>query len=67
MPDITMCLNTECPLRKECYRYMAIPSAYKQSYADFKALIRHDGTCDYFVPIEKGMRIKKEEEKKEKC
>ena len=35
MPDITMCLSKECPLRKECYRSLAKPNIYRQSYADF--------------------------------
>lgn len=34
MPDITMCVNIECPFRKQCYRYRAIPSDF-QSYANF--------------------------------
>lgn len=35
MPDITMCVNTKCPVKKICYRYRAIPDEY-QSYANFK-------------------------------
>ena len=35
MPDITMCVNTKCPVRQICYRYRAIPDEY-QSYANFK-------------------------------
>ena len=26
MPDITMCLNTDCPSREACYRFVAKPS-----------------------------------------
>ena len=33
--DISMCANYLCPLRKRCYRYLAIPDEY-QSYGDFK-------------------------------
>lgn len=35
MPDISMCLNKNCPLRMKCYRYTAIPDKYWQSFADF--------------------------------
>ena len=35
MPDISMCANFNCPLRKNCYRYRAIPSDGYQAYADF--------------------------------
>ena len=35
MPDITMCKPQYCELREHCYRYMAIPNEYWQSYADF--------------------------------
>lgn len=46
MPDISMCLNHECTLRKYCYRYRAKPEPYGQSYADF--IQNRDGTCDDF-------------------
>lgn len=36
MPDISMCANYTCPLRKNCYRYRAIPTDGYQTYADFK-------------------------------
>lgn len=46
MPDISLCLNTECPLRLLCYRYTARHSKY-QSFADFK----NDGNkCESFLP-----------------
>jgi hypothetical protein len=32
MPDITMCKGTDCPLKKECYRFLASPSEFWQSY-----------------------------------
>ena len=49
MPDITMCLNEECPRKTECYRYMAEPNGW-QSYAAFddgkkcKDFIKYRGT-----------------------
>lgn len=47
--DISMCQNDECPLRKQCYRYNAIPCEYMQSYAEFKP--DEDGKCDHFWQI----------------
>ena len=32
MPDITMCKGTNCPKKNECYRFLATPSEYRQSY-----------------------------------
>ena len=49
MPDIAMCLSFKCPKRGNCYRYLAKPSPYVQSYL-------HDNTqngekCDKFLPV----------------
>jgi len=38
MADITMCENQMCSKRDKCYRAMATPNEYRQSYS-------------YFVPI----------------
>ena len=51
MPDIAMCLNEECPRKAECYRYMARPSEYRQSYMAFKA----EG-CEDFVPLRAALQ-----------
>lgn len=57
MPDITMCLNSECPVREFCYRYCAIPKDFRQSYHMFHAL--HPWRCfnfwdlrEYNFPVE---------------
>jgi hypothetical protein len=60
MPDISMCLDHECPLRMECYRYRAHPTPMAQAYDDFK----YDGGCDAHWPIE-GRRVRTEDEMKE--
>ena len=44
MPDITMCSNTKCELRKNCYRYLAYSSKYRQSY--FLTMSPKDGKCE---------------------
>jgi len=39
MPDISMCTNKKCELRKKCYRYTAIPDGPNgdwQAVSDFK-------------------------------
>lgn len=43
MPDISMCKDFTCPLRKKCYRYTAIPNEV-QCYAIFN----YNMGCDYF-------------------
>lgn len=45
MPDISMCLNTNCPLKEKCHRFTAEPSEFRQSYVRFKF---EDGNCEYF-------------------
>lgn len=45
MPDITMCLGTNCPQKEKCYRFTAKPCEY-QSYFT-KAPIK-DGKCDMY-------------------
>jgi hypothetical protein len=49
MPDISMCENEDCPLKYSCYRYMAEPSEWWQSYADFKP--DEKGECKDHLPV----------------
>ena len=48
MADISMCQNTECPSRLECYRFTAKPNPWRQAYMDFKVLDGGD-KCDSFT------------------
>ena len=32
---VRMCLSKDCPKKNECYRSMAKPDKYYQSYADY--------------------------------
>ena len=48
MPDISMCMNDECHLAKECYRHEATPSDW-QSFGYFRP--NEVGGCDHFLPI----------------
>jgi hypothetical protein len=60
MPDITMCSGKEkqtqnpCPLRDSCYRFIATPSEYRQSYfTEAPFIVEPDGTsCEYFWKTE---------------
>lgn len=53
MPDISMCKNETCPLRKTCYRFMAKPSPWRQAYGEFKWSEDNEGkvTCDNYWPV----------------
>lgn len=33
--DLTICVSQLCPLNDECYRHLAKPKEYGQSYGDF--------------------------------
>lgn len=35
MPDISMCRNTRCERRLQCYRFTAIPNPFRQSYMNY--------------------------------
>jgi hypothetical protein len=53
MADITMCSNTACPVRGDCYRACAKPSEY-QSWVRFEPEYINTGAfkyCDHFKPI----------------
>lgn len=47
MADITMCSGQGCPMKEKCYRFMAIPNIYRQSYF-VNPPIKSDGTCESF-------------------
>jgi len=58
MPDISMCRNTECPQRKKCYRFMAVPNPGRQFYNAYHP--DKDSKCKSFLKILEGDRIRKE-------
>ena len=51
MPDISLCQNHSCPLRRDCVRYMALPNPAHQSYASFKWRMGSH-KCEYFWDVE---------------
>ena len=54
MPDITLCENEDCPIKENCYRYLAVGGLF-QSYANFE----YKNGCPFFIH-------KKDWQKKEK-
>jgi hypothetical protein len=57
MPDITLCTNTACVNRGQCYRFMALPTAEYQSFAVFTPNTNEvvepgrDVDCDWYWPL----------------
>lgn len=47
MPDISMCCNDSCTIKNSCYRYIANPSTFRQSYTSFSQ--NEDNSCDHFI------------------
>lgn len=50
MADITMCHGEGCPQKESCYRYLATPNEYWQSYFT-NPPIEADGNCEYFWEV----------------
>lgn len=50
MADITMCSGEGCPLRGECYRHLATPSEYRQSW--FAGVPWNGKLCGHFMPAQ---------------
>lgn len=51
MPDISMCLNKECSLAENCWRFNAPPDRVAQSYQDFQQ--DDEGNCEHYLPMDK--------------
>lgn len=53
-PDISMCKNNTCPLRMTCYRFIAKPSEFMQSYGYFEWIenLNNVPICDAYWEIE---------------
>jgi len=53
MPDITMCIDSICPLRENCYRFTAEPNDLYQSYFNISPACYHGQfLCEYFIDNE---------------
>jgi len=56
MPDIAMCKGDNCPLKEKCYRFIARPSEYGQTW--FTEPPIKDGECDRFWDATKLINYK---------
>lgn len=56
MPDITMCEGVGCPIKTDCYRYLAVPDSY-QSY--FMASPYEGETCRYYWKVTSKSELKR--------
>jgi hypothetical protein len=59
MPDISMCKGVDCKIRDKCYRYLAVPSEYVQSYFVESPYDPKKKTCRYFWEVEPQDRVRK--------
>jgi hypothetical protein len=57
MADITMCSGNQCPIKKDCYRYMAKPNSIRQSYF-MKPPIKLDDSCEEFIKLKSAEVLK---------
>lgn len=48
MSDISMCSGNNCPLKENCYRFLAAPNPYRQSYFTEPPFNKVIEDCDYF-------------------
>jgi len=51
MADLTMCDRKDCPSCDKCYRFMAEPNPYRQSYFAPPYEPIKDDRCEYFIPV----------------
>ena len=61
MPDITMCTGN-CPVKENCYRYMATPNPYGQSYSMLEEVCLPNGYSE-LIPYRQNIQ-KEENERK---
>lgn len=52
LPNIPLCLNSDCLSRYECYRFRGTPIPRKQRYSEFKPEKGRD-RCDSFMALYK--------------
>lgn len=52
MPDISMCANKKCKIKKDCYRFMAKPNPYRQSYLMINKSVKTREDCNNYWALE---------------
>jgi len=48
MADITKCSGTNCPLKNDCFRFLAPESYSRTKYIDVPY---KNGACEYFIKL----------------
>jgi len=61
MVDMAMCQRKDCPLRHKCYRFMAIPDPYWQSYLVVEKIGKD---CEHFIYFKQKRKRRHKEVKK---
>lgn len=51
MPDITMCQGNGCPFKETCYRHIAKPSQFRQSWFTESPLNPHKKECEEYIRV----------------
>lgn len=59
MPDITMCRGTECPKKLQCYRFLATPDKYWQSWFTIVPYSEEEKKCYHFWKKKKEKNYEK--------
>lgn len=54
MPDITMCMGSECPLKEKCYRFTATPLPDYQSWFVSVNYNPETSKCSFFMTNERN-------------
>ena len=49
---ITHCKGNDCPLKDNCYRYLAYQEPYDFPISVFQNAQYKDGECEYFMDVE---------------
>jgi hypothetical protein len=54
-PDITMCLEKKCPIKRKCYRHIAKPDKWQSYFVEvhFEKGLGKSGKCEYFWDVTK--------------
>ncbi len=60
MPDITMCKDGSCPVRRHCYRFSAKATPQRQSYFMGSPRGDDEDACDHYMPTEVGDDVAEE-------
>ena len=59
MPDICMCTGN-CPVKENCYRYMAIPNPYGQTFSCLESICIPNGYSE-LIPYKNNIQTENNE------